>query len=430
MNFTNLKHIPFRQKIGIILLFIGIILIIFSLLADAIGLSRPGFLGIKQIYLILIGAAFLVSGALALISPKKYRGIFSKIAKNYSAIAVILVNTVLLILLFEFTLYIPEMDNTMKMGGSKSPIRNLIARYVRPSDNVGTGTYQYYPHVNYRHAPFKSKETNINDEGIRATPGSKDTEGAFRVFVFGGSTVYGAFIADWETLPAHLQIELSKVLKRDICVTNFGVNGWMTNQDVIMLMLELQKGNIPDLAIFYCGFNESRDTTWFNAFFGQHFSEQEKLRFPFINYITSLKTYKLAEKYLKKGSSGDPQESKLEAINRKRSKIFSDPSMRAKRFLANVRIVKGISEEYGFPALFFWQPIKARFKSRHEGIIPLVEEAAVKHKNLYYLNYVLEDKENDRSVWTGDHFHLTSKGNQIMAKEIVSILVSDKYLPQ
>src|SRR4030095_8272929 len=40
------------------------------------------------------------------------------------------------------------------------------------------------------------------------------------------------------------------------CVVNFGESAYVSTQSVIALMLQLQTGNVPDLAIFYEGTND------------------------------------------------------------------------------------------------------------------------------------------------------------------------------
>ena len=78
---------------------------------------------------------------------------------------------------------------------------------------------------------------------------------SFRVFVFGGSTMWGYGAPDWGTIPAYLQAGLHDI-EDNICVVNHADVAFNSTQSLIKLMLELQRGNAPDMVIFYDGANE------------------------------------------------------------------------------------------------------------------------------------------------------------------------------
>lgn len=80
---------------------------------------------------------------------------------------------------------------------------------------------------------------------------------ARKVWVFGGSTVYGIGTPDWATIPSYLAHELNAESSACWEVTNLGVEGYVTNQEAILLMQQLKAGRRPDVAIFYDGVNES-----------------------------------------------------------------------------------------------------------------------------------------------------------------------------
>ena len=80
---------------------------------------------------------------------------------------------------------------------------------------------------------------------------------SFKLSVLGGSTVWGTGSADWNTLPAHLQTELQRVSARPVCVVNFGESAYVLTQSVLQLLLQLQAGNVPDLVIWYEGYNDA-----------------------------------------------------------------------------------------------------------------------------------------------------------------------------
>jgi len=343
-----------RFFIALIVVFLGIGLTALSFLVDYIGLSQPGFLGIKQIYLFLLGISLCLFGGISMLSWETLLSLGGKFVLGYQQTAIIVLNIIFLVFLFEIILWLPEIATTMKVGFSPSPLRNLEARYLHPSDTNGPGTYQYYPYAIYRHAPYSREGTNISEDGIRLTPEAKCGDGSYRVFVFGGSTIFGTAVADNETIPAYLQVGLSKTLNRDVCVVNYGARGWVSTQGVIMLMMELQKGHVPDLVISYEGINDSvaaKELHWFRGSIEQLFEDQDKARRPTLSWLRSLRSYKKIVSFLKPSPVVSPDEEKT-ALQKEK-----DADVIVSRYLANLRFVKALSKEYDFKFLFAWQPI-------------------------------------------------------------------------
>src|SRR5262249_25642107 len=80
---------------------------------------------------------------------------------------------------------------------------------------------------------------------------------AKKVWGFGGSAVYGTGDPDWATLPTYLSRDLNVGDRECVVVSNFGVEGYVTNQEVILLVQQLKEGRRPDVVIFYDGFNDA-----------------------------------------------------------------------------------------------------------------------------------------------------------------------------
>ena len=74
--------------------------------------------------------------------------------------------------------------------------------------------------------------------------------------MFGGSTMWGTGGRDEGTIPAALARELRGhgIVPE---ITNFGETGYVNTQEVLLLALQLQKGRVPDLVIFYDGINDT-----------------------------------------------------------------------------------------------------------------------------------------------------------------------------
>ena len=72
----------------------------------------------------------------------------------------------------------------------------------------------YYPYVGWRRAPFKGTTIEIDQNGIRVTPGADCSAKSFKVFTFGESSMWGTGSPDWGTIPAHLQRGLEQAETR------------------------------------------------------------------------------------------------------------------------------------------------------------------------------------------------------------------------
>src|SRR6185295_4216642 len=95
---------------------------------------------------------------------------------------------------------------------------------------------QVAPFVGFRRPPYQSKTVNVDSKGRRATPGADCRPGSFKLFVYGGSTVWGTGSPDWGTIPGHLQRLLAGRFGGRLCVVNFGEGAWNTNQELAELV--------------------------------------------------------------------------------------------------------------------------------------------------------------------------------------------------
>lgn len=118
---------------------------------------------------------------------------------------------------------------------------------------------QWRPYVYWRRKPYHGNHINIDANGIRLTPLTKPLQQESRtpvtIFMFGGSTLWGTGVRDAFTIPSIFAKELqNKGVAAE--VINFGETGYVSTQEVITLLLQLQKRQLPDFAIFYDGVND------------------------------------------------------------------------------------------------------------------------------------------------------------------------------
>ena len=135
-----------------------------------------------------------------------------------------------------------------------TPWRNEYAKEMEEN------SLRWEPYIYWRRKPYEGKYININSDGIRLTTPSQtspDQAGrSLRVFMFGGSTMWGTSARDACTIPSFLSKALKGRGKR-IEIINFGETGYVSTQEVITLLLQLRKGNVPDIVIFYDGENDT-----------------------------------------------------------------------------------------------------------------------------------------------------------------------------
>jgi hypothetical protein len=233
----------------------------------------------------------------------------------------------------------------------------------------------WHPYFYWRCAPFRGEYVNIDSDGLRRTwqpePSAMPFERpGMRVFMFGGSTLWGTGARDDHTIPSCLARLFTRELKRRIEVVNFGDSGYVSTQEVVMLIRELQRGNVPDVVIFYDGMNDT-----FSAFQNRRagIPQNESNRVDEFNILNYVRGGDLDRVYLSRLTkrpaacriinaalrrlAGSPDERQAWM----RGSHAPDPSSVAgdvvRLYASNLRIVQDLGKGFGFDAVFFWQPM-------------------------------------------------------------------------
>ena len=118
----------------------------------------------------------------------------------------------------------------------------------------------YEQYLGRRTREYHGKYVNIESDGTRRTINTfqGDAPRSMTLFMFGGSTMWGAFVRDSCTIPSLISLNCVRG-GPGIRATNFGELGYDFTQGVIQLMLLLRLGKRPDFALFYEGFNDVDD---------------------------------------------------------------------------------------------------------------------------------------------------------------------------
>lgn len=217
------------------------------------------------------------------------------------------------------------------------------------NQTLQTSYARWHSYVYWRRAPYQGKYINIDENGIRRTWNPPPSPLQLKIFMFGGSTLWGTGARDDFTIPSLVSKRLA-AKNIDAWVTNFGEGGYVSTQEVIALMLELQKGNIPDVVVFYDGANDA-----FSAFqqgvAGIPQNEYNRAsEFNQINwrsgFVEKLALYRVAGKL-------------AEVLARNRATERADSQLAnavIDVYWSNVQIVESLAQKFGFAVVFYWQP--------------------------------------------------------------------------
>jgi hypothetical protein len=246
---------------------------------------------------------------------------------------------------------------------------------------------RWEPYVYWTRKPYRGRFINVDSNGVRrtwrpATP--QDVMGRSpRVFLLGGSTMWGTGARDEFTIPLMLAKKLA-ASGIDANITNYGQSGYVSTQEVILLIRLIQAGKIPDLVVFYdgvndvySGFQQGRAGLPQNEFnrvaeFGSsatRFGEDNwtRLRDDGLRFVLHASVGRLARAVSSRGRGAADQETGRRAVGH-----GADPANPGDEAIAeevvsvykeNMSIVGAIAVRYSFKVLFYWQP--SIFFKRH-----------------------------------------------------------------
>ena len=325
---------------------------------------------------------------------------------------------------------------------------------VRKSDRA-----VYEPYTIWKRRPYRGTHTTIDISGSRRTVGNSSSEDALAIWVFGGSAVWGVGAPDDETIPSHMAALLNGTLGIESNVRNLGRRGFVSTQEVIYLMRELQAGRRPDIVVFYNGVNDAAAVSLWPEFPGAHVSfDTVRDRFEAtgeeedIGWIARSTGLYKASRIVLDRVEGDPFERDGIIVYADRD-TDSRPNYRwlAERgidlWLFNARVIDGLARTYGFIPLMAFQPglwstEKLLDPSEESLIVSEMEYAGLKTIMTVRAEMaaVLDERLSDPQTpdWLAnlndlfadtmepvyiDYVHVTGRGNEIASRRIVAELL-------
>jgi hypothetical protein len=300
-------------------------------------------------------------------------GTILRLKRGYTGFALILLNT-LLLLLFANLACVGAMRlwRAMRKGDEDFRLAGMdraTALKAYPgwsADDLGqllretcSRHYRYEPFTGFSERQFHGKYVNVEDAGFRSIGRPEDwppSPATFNVFVFGGSTTFGWGAPDGDTIAASLQRRFDTDGKR-IAVYNFGRDGYFSAQEMMLLSRLLSDGHLPSMAIFIDGLND------FANWKGEPDYSDEMRRLVNDRQAASglgRSTLELARQ--------TPLWSVFEGLALKAShynrlslyKAHTDASAIedvVSRWRAHKKLIEGMAQAFHFETAFVWQPV-------------------------------------------------------------------------
>ena len=228
------------------------------------------------------------------------------------------------------------------------------------------------PLVHWKQQPGKGVYTNIDAHGRRIVPGAELAgEEAIRVDCFGGSTMFGIGARDEGTIPALLQ-RLLRGSGHPVAFVNCAQCGHINTQELIELQQSLKAGERPDIVLFYDGYNDlytsqmkgQADTIMNEITRSAEFNLLGRERRWDLIRAAFLGAMPRTLRYLRKLTGlelpGPGPRVEFARLGERDLPRLARALVAA--YAANVRMIRLLARDYGFQALFVWQPIPASKK--------------------------------------------------------------------
>ena len=383
-------------------------------------------------------------------------GCLHRIGGIYTSIAIILLTTIMFLVGFEASIAIfRSVRSTTVSSGCPNyvicPEDRVDLPYYHDQDwaeefwSLSQPKQRFQPYTLWRTKTNDDGFRTFDEEGHRVTPNGQCDEGAYHIYMFGGSTMWGMGSPDWETIPAYLQNFYNET-DQTVCIHNMGQLAFHSTQEVVELVNLIQLGNRPDMVIFYDGVNEfgnliGTGKPWLpSASFDTRKLEEDVS--PFVELISTTNTYYFLSKFFKSPNDAPP----ITPYSKEQGdQIIQDT---VNTYIHNYQIVETLGEQFDFEFHFFWQPTilfnkplteieeaivkqdvpsigPPYFDNNFEVIKTLydeIEELADRLDNLSYLGYVYETTTD---LLFYDLYHVTPQGNELIAQEMFDILKSN-----
>lgn len=308
----------------------------------------------------------------------------------------------------------------------------------RTSDSFPDGAARYDPYRGWWKGPYAFGDIRVDSAGHRRTVQPPvETASARLVFMLGGSAMWGLTARDSFTIPSLVTAQLQAAGLTQVEVVNLARLGYNVTQGVITLLLELRRGNVPDVVVFLDGSNDV--SAAYQAGEAGHVINEEATAALFERPSQSFSDHFLGLwrrseliQRITTATQHPPPARPLPDVDR----VCGDV---ARQYRNLVRAVEAMGREYGFHAIFLWQPLRAttrkpltaweRSLGAKPGYRQLLQPCAGKVDSVmqdrlgrtYFALDALFDRDT-ATVFLDDYGHVTEKANQVVADRIAELV--------
>jgi hypothetical protein len=258
-------------------------------------------------------------------------------------------------------------------------------------------TLQWKPYVYFRRPPFSGSVINVDSAGHRRTiPGPRPAADTIRVFVFGGSTLWGTDLRDAATIPSVLSRVLASKATSDVTfdVTNLGETGYVFTQEMLELELQLRVGHVPNIVVFYDGINDVgaavqsgqvglpmnesnrvREFQLGRVIYGTELGPASDARVAAVMVQTAVQRSQLLQRLV--GTFGRRATSERRTVVARGQSLEALTRDQVRIYLGNVEMIEALSRAYGFKVVYVWQPTfqttTKRLTPREQALLRTIE---------------------------------------------------------
>jgi|GEM_PF-1899101 len=309
-------------------------------------------------------------------------------------------------------------------------------------------TSYYHPFLGWRYRPVSSRYVNVEADLSRRTTDNPTGERVPSVYFFGGSSMWGIYAKDSETIASYFVRRVNRKSPR-ISAINYGHLSYNNNQELMFLLELLKDGKRPEYVIFYDGCNDLRSAP-------ERVRSERQLS-EFLSDVNTIVYPKAALAYWKPSDL-------LVTIKRTlvdNVRIIRYPyrlvSPLVKRVLGitppppntptssdiatgtvsnyrkNAAVVDALSHAYNFTYLFIWQPTiydkpLTPLEVKYQKTNPVIREASIQAKSLLAADQVPNffdlsstfAASSSASLFT-DECHVIPEANSVIADRIGEI---------
>ena len=389
----------------------------------------------------------------------------------YRAVAILTLNAIIVFACFE--LFAMSVSKVKTLSATSKPTEQLeLVGEGNPRETVSyyatqdwakrnwhefrlARKQQFYPYVGWRRAPFKGHTIEVDQNGVRLTPGADCSADSFKVFTFGASEMWGTGSPNWGTIPAHVQKGLEKLRPGPVCVTNYAESAHVSMQNVISLLTQLRSGNVPDVVLFYTladdiysAYQSGRPGVIENLsqIAARFEGEKNTPTVTFVDRLRETYSYSLIDQLMDKLTVANPQQEDeptagtLVTYESMAIDAATLSDLIARDYFGSYKIVSALAQEYGFKYFFFVPPTitlgnkpltpeEQEMKRKEESqtghhklsasVYEIVERESSKYQHLYSMVHVFDPY--DSLMWI-DGGHATPVGNQVIAEKMLAVI--------